>query len=130
MLIRLPKGHGAEAFIDDHRRRFGVEPITSPTQLRRSITYDQGPEMSEHVRFSVDTGVDAYFCGPKSPWQRGTNEKTNGLLRQYLPEKSDLSIFNQRQLDAIAKSLNTRPRKTLDFMTPCEAFAEAVATTT
>ncbi len=85
--------------------------------------------MSEHVRFSVDTGVDVYFCDPKSPWQRGTNENTNGLLRQYLPKRSDLSIYNQRQLDAIAKSLNTRPRKTLGFMTPSEAFAEAVATT-
>ena len=124
MLIRLPKGHGAEAF-DALTKRV----VTLPAQLRRSITYDQGPEMSEHVRFSVDTGVDVYFCDPKSPWQRGTNENTNGLLRQYLPKKSDLSIYNQRQLDAIAKSLNTRPRKTLGFMTPSEAFAEAVATT-
>ena len=125
MLIRLPKGHGAEAFRDALTKRI----VTLPAQLRRSITYDQGPEMSEHVRFSVDTGVEVYFCDPKSPWQRGTNENTNGLLRQYLPKKSDLSIYNQRQLDAIAKSLNTRPRKTLGFMTPCEAFAEAVATT-
>ena len=125
MLIRLPKGHGAEAFRDALTKRI----VTLPAQLRRSITYDQGPEMSEHVRFSVDTGVEVYFCDPKSPWQRGTNENTNGLLRQYLPKKSDLSIYNQRQLDAIAKSLNTRPRKTLGFMTPCEAFAEAVAAT-
>jgi IS30 family transposase len=125
MLIRLPKGHGAEAFRDALTKRI----VTLPAQLRRSITYDQGPEMSEHVRFSVDTGVEVYFCDPKSPWQRGTNENTNGLLRQYLPKKSDLSIYNQRQLDAIAKSLNTRPRKALGFMTPCEAFAEAVAAT-
>ncbi len=125
LLIRLPKGHGAEAFRDALTKRI----VTLPAQLRRSITYDQGPEMSEHVRFSVDTGVDVYFCDPKSPWQRGTNENTNGLLRQYLPKRSDLSIYNQRQLDAIAKSLNTRPRKTLGFMTPSEAFAEAVATT-
>jgi IS30 family transposase len=125
MLIRLPKGHGAEAFRDALTKRI----VTLPAQLRRSITWDQGPEMSEHVRFSVDTGVEVYFCDPKSPWQRGTNENTNGLLRQYLPKRSDLSIYNQRQLDAIAKSLNTRPRKTLGFMTPCEAFAEAVATT-
>jgi len=125
MLIRLPKGHGAEAFRDALTKRI----VTLPAQLRRSITYDQGPEMSEHVRFSVDTGVDVYFCDPKSPWQRGTNENTNGLLRQYLPKRTDLSIYNQRQLDAIAKSLNTRPRKTLGFMTPCEAFAEAVAAT-
>jgi transposase, IS30 family len=85
--------------------------------------------MSEHVRFSVDTGVEVYFCDPKSPWQRETNENTNGLLRQYLPKKSDLSFYNQRQLDAIAKSLNTRPRKPLGFMAPCEAFTEAVAAT-
>jgi IS30 family transposase len=125
MLLRLPKGHGAEAFRDALTKRI----ITLPAQLRRSITWDQGPEMSEHVRFSVDTGVEVYFCDPKSPWQRGTNENTNGLLRQYLPKRSDLSIYNQRQLDAIAKSLNTRPRKALGFMTPCEAFAEAVAAT-
>jgi IS30 family transposase len=125
MLIRLPKGHGAEAFRDALTKRV----VTLPAQLRRSITYDQGPEMSQHVRFSVDTGVEVYFCDPKSPWQRGTNENTNGLLRQYLPKKSDLSIHSQRQLDAIAKSLNTRPRKALGFMTPCEAFAEAVAAT-
>ena len=125
MLIRLPKGHGAEAFRDALTKRI----VTLPAQLRRSLTYDQGPEMSEHVRFSVETGVDVYFCDPKSPWQRGTNENTNGLLRQYLPKRTDLSIYNQRQLDAIAKSLNTRPRKTLGFMTPCEAFAEAVAAT-
>jgi IS30 family transposase len=125
MLVRLPKGHGAEAFRDALTKRI----VTLPAQLRRSLTYDQGPEMSEHVRFSVDTGVDVYFCDPKSPWQRGTNENTNGLLRQYLPKRSDLSVYNQRQLDAIAKSLNTRPRKTLGFMTPCEAFVEAVAAT-
>jgi IS30 family transposase len=125
MLIRLPKGHGAEAFRDALTKRI----VTLPAQLRRSITYDQGPEMSEHVRFSVETGVAVYFCDPKSPWQRGTNENTNGLLRQYLPKRTDLSIYNQRQLDVIAKSLNTRPRKTLGFMTPCEAFAEAVAAT-
>ncbi|HWT80344.1 MAG TPA: IS30 family transposase [Candidatus Methylomirabilis sp.] len=125
MLVRLPKGHGAEAFRDALTKRI----VTLPAQLRRSITWDQGPEMSEHVRFTVDTGVQVYFCDPKSPWQRGTNENTNGLLRQYLPKKSDLSIYNQRQLDAIAKSLNTRPRKALGFMAPCEAFAEAVAAT-
>jgi transposase, IS30 family len=126
ILIRLPKGHGAEAFGKALTKRI----VTLPAQLRRCITYDQGPEMSEHVRFSVDTGVQVYFCDPKSPSQRGLNENTNGLLRQYLPKKSDLSIYNQRQLDAIAKSLNTRPRKALGFMAPCEAFAEAVAATT
>jgi IS30 family transposase len=77
MLVRLPKGHGAEAFRDAFTKRV----VTLPTQLRRSITWDQGPEMSEHVRFSVDTGVQVYFCDPKSPWPRGLNENTNGLLR-------------------------------------------------
>ncbi len=86
-------------------------------------------EMAEHVQFTVDTGVQIYFCDPKSPWQRGSNENTNGLLRQYLPKSSDLSQCSQRELDAIARSLNTRPRQMLGWMTPSKAFAEAVALT-
>jgi transposase, IS30 family len=125
ILLRLPRGHTAESVRDAMTKRI----VTLPAQLRRSITWDQGPEMAEHVRFTVDTGVDVYFCDPKSPWQRGTHENTNGLVRQYLPKKTDLSGYSQRQLDAIARSLNTRPRKTLGFMTPSEAFANAVATT-
>jgi IS30 family transposase len=85
--------------------------------------------MAQHVQFTVDTGVQVYFCDPKSPWQRGSNENTNGLLRQYLPKSSDLSQCSQRELDAIARSLNTRPRQTLGWMTPSQAFAEAVALT-
>lgn len=85
--------------------------------------------MAEHVQFTVDTGVQVYFCDPKSPWQRGSNENTNGLLRQYLPKSADLSHCTQRELDTIARSLNTRPRQTLGWMSPSKAFAEAVAMT-
>jgi IS30 family transposase len=125
ILLKLPNGHGAEAV----RKAMTKRVLTLPAQLRRSITWDQGKEMAEHVQFTVDTGVKVYFCDPKSPWQRGSNENTNGLLRQYLPKSSDLSQCTQRELDAIARSLNTRPRQTLGWMTPSQAFAEAVALT-
>ena len=125
ILLKLPNGHGAEAV----RKAMTKRILTLPTQLRRSITWDQGKEMAEHVHFTVDTGVQIYFCDPKSPWQRGSNENTNGLLRQYLPKASDLSQCTQRELDAIARSLNTRPRQTLGWMTPSQAFADAVALT-
>ncbi len=87
VLLKLPNGHGAEAV----RKAMTKRILTLPAQLRRSITWDQGKEMAEHVRFTVETGVQIYFCDPKSPWQRGSNENTNGLLRQYLPKASDLS---------------------------------------
>ena len=125
MLLKLPNGHGAEAV----REAMTKKILKLPVQLRRSITWDQGKEMAEHVQFTIDTGVQIYFCDPKSPWQRGSNENTNGLLRQYLPKKADLSQASQRELDAIARSLNTRPRQTLSWMTPSKAFANAVATT-
>jgi len=125
ILLKLPNGHGAEAV----RKAMTKRILTLPAQLRRSITWDQGKEMAEHVQFTVDTGVQIYFCDPKSPWQRGSNENTNGLLRQYLPRSSDLSQCTQRELDAIARSLNTRPRQTLGWMTPSKAFADAVAMT-
>jgi transposase, IS30 family len=125
ILLKLPNGHGAEAV----RKAMTKRILTLPAQLRRSITWDQGKEMAEHVQFTVDTGVQIYFCDPKSPWQRGSNENTNGLLRQYLPRSSDLSQCTQRELDAIARSLNTRPRQTLGWMTPSKAFADAVALT-
>jgi transposase, IS30 family len=125
ILLKLPNGHGAEAV----RKVMTKRILTLPAQLRRSITWDQGVEMSQHVQFTIDTGVQIYFCDPKSPWQRGSNENTNGLLRQYLPRSSDLSQCTQRELDAVARSLNTRPRQTLGWMTPSQAFAEAVALT-
>jgi IS30 family transposase len=125
ILLKLPNGHNAEAV----RKAMTKRVLTLPAQLRRSITWDQGCEMAQHVQFTIDTGVQIYFCDPKSPWQRGSNENTNGLLRQYLPKASDLSQATQRELDAIARSLNTRPRQTLGWMTPSQAFAEAVALT-
>ena len=125
MLLKLPNGHGAEAV----RKAMTKKILKLPVQLRRSITWDQGKEMAEHVQFTIDTGVQIYFCDPKSPWQRGSNENTNGLLRQYFPKGTDLSQASQRELDAIARSLNTRPRQTLGWMTPSKAFANAVAMT-
>ena len=125
ILLKLPNGHGAEAVRQAMTKRI----LTLPAQLRRSVTWDQGKEMAEHVQFTIDTGVKIYFCDPKSPWQRGSNENTNGLLRQYFPKSSDLSQCTQRELDAIARSLNTRPRQTLGWMTPSKAFANAVAMT-
>jgi transposase, IS30 family len=125
MLLKLPHGHGAEAV----RKAMTTRIATLPAQLRRSITWDQGKEMAEHVQFTIDTGVQIYFCDPKSPRQRGSNENTNGLLRQYLPKTADLSQVTQRELNTIARSLNTRPRQTLGWMTPSQAFAEAVALT-
>ena len=97
-----------------------------PEQLRRSLTWDQGKEMAERTRFTVDTGVQVYFCDPRSPWQRGGNENTNGLLRQYLHRGADLRQLDQAALDAIAAELNGRPRQTLGFKTPSQALAEAL----
>jgi len=115
-------GHGAEAVRDAI-----VRAMTSlPEQLRRSLTWDQGAEMSQHAQLAIDTGLKVYFCDPQSPWQRGTNENTNGLLRQYFPKGTDLSVHRPSDLHAVALALNTRPRKTLSWHTPAEAFNEVL----
>ena len=100
-----------------------------PASLRRSLTWDRGLEMAQHKSFTVDTEVKVYFCDPQSPWQRGTNENTNGLLRQYFPKRTDLSGYSQTELDEVALRLNQRPRKTLGFQTPADRLQASVATT-
>lgn len=115
-------GHGAEAVRDAITRTIA----TLPEQLRRSLTWDQGAEMTQHARLRIDTGVQVYFCDPHSPWQRGTNENTNGLLRQYFPKGTDLSVHGADDLAAVAAALNARPRKTLGWRTPAEAFDEVL----
>jgi IS30 family transposase len=111
-------GHGAEAVRDAIARTI----TTLPMQVRRSLTWDQGAELSQHARLRIDTGVQVYFCDPHSPWQRGTNENTNGLLRQYFPKGTDLSVHTEEDLEAVAAALNTRPRKSLGWRTPVEAL--------
>jgi IS30 family transposase len=113
-------GHGAMAVRDAITRKI----ITLPEQLRRSLTWDQGAELAQHARLKIDAGVQVYFCDPHSPWQRGTNENTNGLLRQYFPKGTDLSMHNADDLEAVALALNTRPRKTLGWKTPAETLDE------
>jgi len=100
-----------------------------PRELYKSLTWDRGKEVADHQRFSLDTGIKVYFCDPQSPWQRGSNENTNGLLRQYFPKGMDLSNIHQNRLNAVARRLNGRPRKTLQYRTPAERFAQCVAST-
>lgn len=125
MLLHLGDGYNAEAVRDAMTTKIQTLPET----LRRSITWDRGTEMARHREFTIDTGIQIYFCDPHSPWQRGTNENTNGLLRQYLPKGTDLSVRTPGELDAIADSLNDRPRKTLDWQKPTEALDDVLAAT-
>jgi IS30 family transposase len=123
LLLHLPNGHDAK-----HVEVAMSKAIaTLPRELARSVTWDQGTEMATHASFTVATGVPVYFCDPHSPWQRGSNENTNGLLRQYMPKYTDLSTHTARDLARIQRSLNGRPRKTLGYMTPLEKFTEFVA---
>jgi IS30 family transposase len=125
ILLHLPGRHGAV----EVRDAMAAAILKLPKHLRRGITWDQGVEMTEHRQFSIDTGVDVYFCDPHSPWQRGSNENTNGLLRQYFPKFTDLSVYSEADLQAAADSLNNRPRKTLGWATPNEALTRFLATT-
>jgi transposase, IS30 family len=125
MLFRLPNGRSAE----DVRVALTRTITRLPAELRRTLTWDQGNEMADHVRFTMDTKTEVYFCDPHSPWQRGSNENTNGLLRQYFPSKTDLSVHSTAHLNAVARQLNGRPRETLDWLKPAEVFGQSVATT-
>lgn len=137
MLLQLPRmrGHGSESRIKNGPALAGhgaeavrdaiAATITSlPEQLRRSLTWDQGAEMAQHAQLRIDTGLGIYFADPHSPWQRGSNENTNGLLRQYFPKGTDLSKHSANDLAAVATALNSRPRKTLGWKTPAEALGD------
>jgi len=125
MLVHLPNGRTAEAV----RLALTRQVHGMPAELRRTLTWDQGKEMAEHAKFSVATNVSVFFCDPHSPWQRGSNENSNGLLRQYFPKTRDLTDITRAELRAVARELNARPRQALNWMKPCEVFGRAVAST-
>jgi len=135
MLLHLPPmpGHGAAAEVKNGpalaghgaagvRDAIALKISTLPDHLGKSLTWDQGTEMAQHAQLRIETGLEIYFCDPRSPWQRGTNENTNGLLRQYFPKGTDMSRYDERELDAVAATLNCRPRKTLGWRAPAEAL--------
>ena len=122
MLIRV-KGKDSETVITALIK----QAHKLPRELYKSLTWDRGSEMADHQRFSLATDIQVYFCDPQQPWQRGSNENTNGLLRQYFPKGMDLSNINQNRLNAVARQLNERPRKTLGYYSPAEKFGECVA---
>ena len=122
MLVPLPEGRDAE----NVRIALTKKILTLPKELRRALTWDRGVEMAQHAQLTIDTKVQVYFCDPHSPWQRGTNENTNGLLRQYFPKGTDLRSVTPKRLDAVAAQLNDRPRQTLGWMTPSEVLAQAL----
>ena len=123
LLLHLPDGHGADAVAAQMTQVMA----TLPAQLRRSLTWDQGSEMASHAQIAAATDLEVYFCDPHAPWQRGSNENTNGLLRQYFPKGTGLSAHSREDLDAVAAELNARPRKTLGWKTPAEALDEVLA---
>lgn len=125
VLVRLPHGRTAE----DVRAALTRTATKLPSELRRTLTWDQGKEMADHIKFTIDTDMQVYFCDPHSPWQRGSNENINGLLRQYFPSNADLSVHSTAHLNAVTRELNNRPRQTLNWMKPSEVFGRAVAST-
>jgi IS30 family transposase len=124
MLLHLPDDHGAEAV----RQAIADTIVDLPAELRRSLTWDQGVELAQHAQLKIDTDLDIYFCDPHSPWQRGSNENTNGLLRQYFPKGTDLAVHDVQDLARVAAGLNGRPRKTLGWKTPAEALDDLLLT--